>query len=170
MTSDPHQAYAPQPPKRGMSTGKKVGLGCGISTLIFIAFAGGCMAMIGGAANEVDKAVKADASEDARAAKQDVKITTCKLKNDDILGRSVEARVEITNHGKKRANYLVEGEFIDANGNQVDTLTATVQNLAPGTSTSQDFVGLITPDDLKDVTKGTCKVLKVTRDEWSAAN
>lgn len=163
--------YAPQPPKRGMSTGKKVALfGCLPATLLALLVAGGCAAMGGAVLNEVDKSVKADASEDARATKEDVKITGCTLKDDEFLGRDVDARVKITNHGKKRANYLVEGEFLDSKGNKIGELLATVNNLAPGASTSQGFDGLFTSDDLKGVTKGSCSIVNVSRDEWTAAN
>lgn len=166
MTYDPNN---PQQ-KRGMSTGKKVALGCGVPVLLALVFIGGCTALVGGAANEVDKAVKADEADDQRAAKEDVKITVCKIKNEEFVGRSVTSRVSIVNHGDKRANYVVEGEFLDDKGNKVGELLATVENLKPGTSTSQDFGGIFTDADLKGVKQGSCALVKVTRDEWSAAN
>jgi hypothetical protein len=172
VTYDPNYPpqYAPQPPRRGMSTGKKVALGCGIPALVILVFAGGCMALVGGAAHEVDKAAKSDAKEDARAAREDIKITTCKITHDKFLGSEVRARVNITNNGKKRANYLVEGEFLDSKGNKVGELLATVNNLKPGTVSNRDFTGAFTSEDLKGVTKGTCSIVTVSRDEWSAAN
>lgn len=170
MTYQPHVPPAPQ--KQGMSTGKKIALfGCLPITVIGLLIVGGCAAMVGGAAHEVDKSIKADAKEDKRAAAQDVALTSCKIVNSP-LGRELKAKVKITNHGKKRANYLVEGEFLNQKGNQVSDLTATAENLAPGSATGDlEFGGaLISSDQLAGVTKGTCKILKVSRDEWSAAN
>lgn len=159
------------PPKQGMSTGSKIALfGCGGLFVVGALLFGGC-AVIGGAViNEADKAVKKDAQEDKRAAEKDVKLLSCKIVDEEFTGRTLKAKVKITNNGKKRANYLIEGEFKDQKGNQVDSLNASVQNLAPGASTTKDFLGLITSEQLDGVTKGTCEILDVTRDEWSAAN
>lgn len=167
-----HTGYQPPAPKQNMSTGKKIALfGCLPLTVIGILAFGGC-AVIGGAViNEADKAIKKDAKEDARAAKEDVKITSCKIVDQEFIGRELKTKVTITNHGKKRANYVIEGEFLNPKGDKVGELLATVQNLKPGTSTVQDFGGaLITPDDLKGISKGSCSIVEVTRDEWTAAN
>lgn len=164
-------AHPTPPPKQGMSSGGKVALGCGISAVLAAALLfGGCAVLGGAVINEADKAVKADQKEDARAAEKDIKISSCSLTADELLGPHLEAKVKITNNGSKRANYLVEGEFLDQKGDKVGEMLATVSNLAPGTSTTQDFGGLITADNLKDVTKGSCSIVKVTRDEWLAAN
>lgn len=172
MSYDPQQQSPyPPPPKQGMSTGKKIALGCGIPALLIAVTAVGCTALVGGAVHEAGKAVKANASEDARAAKRDVKITKCDLAAASVIG-TLNSQVKITNHGKKRANYLVEGEVLDTNGNKVGELLASVSNLKPGTSTDQDFGGTFTSDDASadSVAGGSCSIVKVTRDEWSAAN
>lgn len=170
MTHVP-QWQQPAPESRPQrSTGKKVFLfGCLPAVALGLIVVGGCTALVGGAAHEVDKAVKQDKKDDVRAKKEDVKLTSCKVEV-SVIGKDVEAEVKITNHGKKRATYLVEGEFNTADGDQVGSLMASAENLAPGASTTQPFAGLFTSDQLKGVTKGTCSVLKVQRDEWSAAN
>lgn len=170
MTYDPN-ASAPTP-RRGMGKGAKFAVyGCAIPAAVALLFLGGCAVLAGGAVHEVDKAVKADEKDDRRALKEDVQVTSCKITN-GVLGRELKTAVKVTNHGTKRANYLIEGEFTDQKGRQVGSLTAAVENLAPGaTSSPQEFGGvLITSDQLKGVTSGTCKILKVSRDEWSAAN
>ena len=169
MTYDPNNV--PNAPKQGMGKGAKVALGCGIPLAVMALFFGGCAALAGSAAHEVDKAVKADEKEDQRAAREDVRVATCKI-TDGPLGRELKTTVKITNHGHKRANYLVEGEFTDQKNQQVGSLTTSVENLAPGaTSAAQEFGGaLISSDQLKGVTSGTCRILKVSRDEWTAAN
>lgn len=163
---------APQPPHRaGMSTGKKVALfGC-LPLLVIggLGFAG-CAVVGGAVVNEVDKSVKADAADDKRAAKEDVDLLHCKIVDEEFVGKGVDAKVKITNNGEKRADYFVEGEFLDQDGNKVEELIATVSELEAGKSSTQDFSGFITDDQLKGVTEGTCKILKVSRDEWSAAN
>jgi hypothetical protein len=167
-----HQAPQPEPQhRRGMSTGKKIALyGCLPATLVGLLVVGGCAVVGGAVADKVDKAVKADESDDKRAAKEDVELLSCKLVNEEFVGKDVKAKVKITNNGDKRANYVVDGEFLDDKGNKVDALLATVENLEPGKSSTQNFGGLFTSDQLEGVDKGECKILKVTRDEWSAAN
>lgn len=162
----------PQPAKPPMSTGRKIALfGCLPVTVLAILTFGGCAVLGGAVINEADKAVKADASEDARAAKEDVKITSCKIVEDEFLGMDLKAKVVITNHGKKRASYIVRGELLDSEQNKVgDELLATVENLAPGKSSTQDFTGLFTSDDFKGVKDASCSVVGVSRDEWLADN
>ncbi len=165
--------YHPNPPpqKPGMPLAAKLALGCGIPAAVFIVFVGGCAALVGGAANEVDKQVQKDKAADARAAKEDVELVSCKVVTDnEIIGPDVEAKVKVTNNGTKRANYWIEGEFLDVKGNQVDSLDAYVENLAPGASTTRDFTGIFVGGQLDGVTKGTCKILDVSRDEFFAAN
>lgn len=170
--SYPYPTPPQQPaPRRGMSTGKKIALfGCLPLTVVALGIAGGCAVIVGSAANEIDKSVKADSAEDKRAAREDVTIRRCDLVTEEYVGRLVKARVHIKNNGNKRANYIVEGEYLDSKGNKVGELLATVNNLAPNTGTEQNFGDAIMPDDLKGVTKGECKIVDVTRDEWSAAN
>lgn len=172
--SQPFPPYQPNPgppPRPGMSTGKKVALGCGIPLVLVMAFAGGCAVLAGTAVNEIDKQVQADKSADVRASKEDVKLLSCKVVTEnDIIGPEVQAKVKVTNHGKKRANYYIQGEFLGEDGNQFDTLDAYVQNLAPGASTVKDFTGTFVPGELQGVDKGECKILDVNRDEFLAAN
>lgn len=164
-----HYGQIPQPPKQGKSTGTKVAIGCGIFAILGVLAFGGCAVVGGVVLNEADKAVKADQKADARA-KKDVELISCEITAEDYIGLNVEAKVKITNGGKKRANYVVEGEFLDQDGNKIDQLLATVDDLAPGSSSTQNFTGLFTTDQLEDVTKGTCKILDVTRSEWLASN
>jgi hypothetical protein len=133
---------------------------------------GGCTLMVGAAVNEVDKSIKADEADDKRAADQDVKITKCEVTEEEFLGKDLSARVEITNNGEKRANYLVEGELLSSDGNKIGELLASVENLAPGKSSSQNFGGLFTSEDLKgvEIGKADCSMVNVSRDEWLAAN
>lgn len=169
MSYDPQYQPPVPPQKKGMGTGAKVALGCGIPAFLALVVLGGCAAFGGAVLNEADKAVKADAADDKRAAKEDVSLLKCEVV-DSVIGPEVKSQVKITNNGKKRANYYVEGEFLKPDGNKVGELVASINNLEPGKSTTQDFSGLITSDQLAGVTKGICKIIDVTRDEWLAAN
>ncbi|WP_235006492.1 DUF4352 domain-containing protein [Nocardiopsis sp. JB363] len=51
----PQQPYQPMPPKQGMSTGKKLGLGCGAFLLLFFLM-GGCMAALSGGSDGSESA------------------------------------------------------------------------------------------------------------------
>jgi hypothetical protein len=168
--SYPYPQPQPQPPRQGMSTGAKIAaFGCGGLAIASLLFVGGCVVIGGAVVNEVDKQVKAEEQADVRAAKEDVKITTCKVV-DSVIGWDIKAEVKITNNGDKRADYYIDGEFLDQDGNKVTELMASVQNLAPGTSSTQNFSGFVTSDQMDGVTKGSCKILDVSRDEWSAVN
>lgn len=57
----PAQGYAPPPPPKKKHTLRNVLLGL---TLLFILVIGGCMALLGGAANEIDKAIKEEEAND----------------------------------------------------------------------------------------------------------
>jgi hypothetical protein len=159
-----HQAPAPEPERRKMSTGKKIAL-FGCLPIIL-----GGLLIVGGCAVLVDKAVTDDAADDKRAAKEDVKLTACEVVNDEFLGKDVKAKVKITNNGDKRATYLVKGEYLDQDGNKVGELLASVDDLGPGKSSTQNFSGLFTSDQFEGVTKGSCTILDVSRDEWLASN
>lgn len=157
--------YPEQPPRKsGMSAGAKIAVfGCALPAALGLLLIGGC-AVVG------DAVINEDIKEDKRAAKEDVKLLSCKITKEEFIGPNIESQVKITNNGKKRADYLVKGEYIDGKGNKVGELLATIDSLAPGTSTTQDFSGLFTSSQLEGVTKGECKILEVTRNEWSAAN
>lgn len=158
-------------PKPGMSTGKKIALfGCLPATLLGVLAFGGCLAVGGAALNEASKSVERSKADDKRAAEEDVELLSCELVDEEFGGKDVKAKIKFTNHGKKRADYFVKGEYLDQKGNKVDELLASVDDLEPGKSSTQNFGGLITSDQLAHVTKGECKILDVTRSEWSASN
>ena len=165
--------YPPQqpvPPQQKMSTGKKIALfGCLPITVLSILVVGGCTVVAGSVLNEVDKSVKADKAEDERAAREDVKIVQCRIVEEEFVGRQLKAQVEITNHGKKRADYVVEGAYTEGKSS-IGELTATTSKLDPGESIKKDFGYLVSGEDLKGVTNGKCELRNVMRDEWSAGN
>lgn len=166
-----HAPYAPLPPKPGMSTGKKIALfGCLPATVLGALLFGGCAVIGATAINEVDKSVKSAKADDARAEKEDVKVAACKV-SESVIGLGLEATVKVTNHGDERADYVIEGEFLAENGDQVSGLLATVTNLAPGKSTTQDFGGvLVSSGQLEKAGDGSCAIVDVSRSEWTAAN
>ncbi|MEU9110584.1 DUF4190 domain-containing protein [Streptomyces sp. NPDC048483] len=124
--------------------------------------------------NEVDKAVdgarkdikheqKQGQVENKRAATEDVKITTCAIKPDGLGGRELDVKLLVTNNGKDRAGYSIEGEAVDQNGDQITTIDAYVSDLNHGAKKRENDAAFAMDDDLKDVTKVTCKILDVDR-------
>ena len=67
-----------QPPKKGMSTGAKIGLGCGIPTVLVVLLMGGCSVLMiastdtdnGGESTEAAEADNGDGGEEGDAAHQ----------------------------------------------------------------------------------------------------
>ncbi|MFJ9849597.1 hypothetical protein [Streptomyces sp. NPDC101150] len=157
----------PQPPatKQGRSTGKKVALGCGIPTALVLLLAGGCAAVVGKTADVVSKDIKreqkTEKAEDQRTADKDVKITTCAVQNGEYGIRELDVRLKVANNGTDRANYLIGGEVLDQDGNQITTVNSLVDDLNHGATKIENRAALATEEDLKGVTKTTCKVLNV---------
>ncbi|MEU9110574.1 hypothetical protein AB0D04_01935 [Streptomyces sp. NPDC048483] len=166
MSTPPQQPYSPAP-KQSMSTGTKIALGCGIPAAFILLLAAGCTAMVGSAANEASKEIKKDQqsskADDQRAAKEDVDITSCAIRPDEFGSRELDVKLLVTNNGKDRASYIVEGEVVDQDSNQVTTIDALVDDLNHGAQKKENDAALATEDDLKGVTKVTCKILDVDR-------
>lgn len=90
-------------------------------------------------------------------ALKDAKVKTCKA---DEFGYA-EAKVEVTNHGKKTAAYIVNVSFENKQGDQLATGTALVNDLAAGQKAVSD-AGAADEVDSKDF---TCRVSSVDRTE-----
>lgn len=156
----------PQPPKK-MSTGLKFALGCGIPTVLGLLVLGGCAVFVGEVADEVDKDLKREQksseAENKRAGAEDVKITDCSVGDDGFGGQELKVKLQVTNNGKDRASYIVEGEVTDQDGNQITTIDAFAKDLNHGKSKTENNVAFATGEDLKGATKVTCKILNVDR-------
>jgi len=107
---------------------------------------GGCLALIGNAANTITK--------DQQSATSDVTIQWCKNVND-----MPTAQLSITNSASVQRSYLVTVAFLDASGTtQVDSGTAAVNDLAPGQAANPQAVAIaIEPEAF-----GTCKITNVS--------
>lgn len=132
-----------------MKTVMKIALGV---VLAFVLLIGGCMALIGGAANEIDKSIK----EDTAAAMSDVKLTDCG--GYDVLD-GPKAKVQIKNSGDAVQDYYVEVTFYDKDENTLGTGNASIENLKPGKTWKGDVTSL---DQVKPHVDFTCKVTDVT--------
>lgn len=163
------QPPAPEPEKKMSGLKKGVLFGCLPLTVVGILAFGGCAVIGGAVVNEVDNAIEAEQKDDHRALREDVKLTGCDIVTDEFFGREVKAKVKVTNNGDKRADYVVTGEFLDDNRDKVEELIAVVDSLEPGKSSTQDFSGLITSDQLKGIKQGSCVLLEVDRSELLAA-
>ncbi|MFG2297684.1 hypothetical protein [Streptomyces sp. NPDC048603] len=184
----PQQPYGqpPMPPqKQGMSTGKKIALGCGIPTVLGLILVGGCTALVGKAADDVSKELdknhdsavvapsgSAKAGDNSKVSQpditQDVKVTSCKVRTGDYGLKELDVKVEYTNSGDRRFTYLAEGEIL-VNGAKKADILSTGQNLAPGQKYTDDKAGGLgysVADDAKSGDKIECKIVKVSRNSF----
>jgi hypothetical protein len=89
----------------------------------------------------------------------DVTVSKCALAANELEGPS--ATLTVVNHSSKQSNYIITVAFDSPDGKtQLDTGTATVENLNPGQTTSVEAPSL--KSDLRNV-QFTCKVADVTR-------
>ncbi|MCX5193656.1 hypothetical protein OOK31_07075 [Streptomyces sp. NBC_00249] len=170
-------AYPPVPgpaPKQGMSTGKKIALGCGIPAVFGLVVVGGCTALVGKAASDaskdLDKNFNSESVDqngakktegDGASALSDVKVASCGVEENQF-GDLVKASIEITNHTKTRYSYIVEGELL-LNDKKISDLNGFTQNLATGQVVTEEFTGHASDLHVKSSDRLTCKVIKVTR-------
>ncbi|WP_329389706.1 hypothetical protein OG625_36985 [Streptomyces sp. NBC_01351] len=181
----PQQPYGQQPPppaKPGMSTGKKIALGCGIPTLLGLILVGGCTALVGKAADDVSKELdkshdsavvgpsgSAKAGDTSKAGEPDItkdlNVASCAVKNGEYGLKELDVKIEYTNSGDRRFTYFAEGEVL-LNGEKKADLISTASNLAPGQKYTDDSAGALAYDVAKAVKPGDkleCKVVKVSR-------
>ncbi|MEV2210061.1 FxLYD domain-containing protein [Streptomyces sp. NPDC050997] len=88
-------------------------------------------------------------------AEGDVKITGCEV---DSLTTWASAEVLITNRTSKKADYIINVEFVNSSGKRLGEALAAVNSLAPGQKSEETAQGL---DTIKG--KIECKVTEVTR-------
>ncbi|RNL64379.1 hypothetical protein EFK50_07595 [Nocardioides marmoriginsengisoli] len=142
--------HLPQPKKK--HTVRNVLL---IMIVVFVAGIAGCLALIGGAANEIDKAIKED---DARAA-QDVTLGACPVKAE--FG-SHAARLTITNSNKAAQTYTGT-VYLNKGGEQVGS--GVILEDVQGGATVKVTVNLYSAGSVElttDQVKGaTCTLRKV---------
>ncbi|MEU9085966.1 hypothetical protein [Streptomyces sp. NPDC048357] len=178
----PQQPYGQQPPlppqKKGMSTGAKWALGCGIPTVLGLVLIGGCTLVVGKAADEVGKEldksydsaqVNPSGGSDAKKGEPDItkdaEISSCAVKTGDYDMKELEVRVTYKNSGDRRYSYLVEGEVL-VNGQKKEDLLSTAQNLAAGQTYTDENAGALgykVAKDAKASDKIECRILKVSR-------
>lgn len=180
----PQQPYGqpPMPPqKQGMSTGKKIALGCGIPAVLGLILVGGCTALVGKAADDVSKELdknfdSAQVGPSASAAggkagdgqpdiTKDVQITKCSIETGDFGNKELKVTVETTNGGDKKYSYFAEGEIL-LNGVKKADIMSAGNNLAPGQKFVDDNAGALgysIAQAAKSSDKVECKMSKVTR-------
>lgn len=182
----PHQPDGHQPPpKKGMGTGLKVALGCGIPTVLGLILFGGCGLLVTEAVDDVGKELDKNhdsavvsPGDDARAPgsskvdepdiTKDVKVTSCAVKVGEYGIKELDLKIEYINSGDRRFNYLAEGE-VTVNGEKKSDIVSTGQNLAPGQKYTDGNSGALAFDVAKSAKPGDkieCKLLKVSRNSY----
>ena len=147
-TQPPQPAPAP-PPQKKKHTLRNVLL---IMLALAVLFIGGCMALIGSAANEIDKSIKADANK-AGGDSKPLTITAGKAFEVDSfhydagwrvvrdgLGGVTVKQLKVTNHRDKKDSALVEIKFWK--GSEVLALVdCTTEPIMPETKVTLSCVG-----------------------------
>lgn len=146
-----HTQAAPvaAPPPKKSHTFRNVMLGF-IAALVLLV--GGCMALIGSAANEVDKSIKAEEAKDAEPGGPDNPLTIEPGKKFSVLGFDYAAGwkvgtdeigdaevtgLKVTNNRDEKDGAIVEIKFMK--GNEVVALVdCTTEQIAVGQTTSVD--------------------------------
>jgi len=116
-----------------------------------------CAATTNSAANSINGAV---ASQEAEAAAKvgDVKLTECKPRTDEITGPQVHVILVVKNSGSEARDYAVQLEYLDAKKVRIDTDTAFIEKVAPGTTARYDE-----PTFLDEGTKAaSCRIVGVS--------
>lgn len=126
-----------------------------IIVVLFVAGIAGCVALVGGAANEVSKSITNDSN---RAAK-DVTLSGCRAEKPQYGYTGFDAKISVHNTEKKTQDYSVEVLYTDASGTRVGDGYAEVDHLAPG-ETGVDNAD--DPDVKGKIASVTCKLGDVT--------
>jgi len=116
-----------------------------------------CAATTNSAVNSINGAV---ASQEAEAAAKigDVKLTECKPRTDEITGPQVHVILVVKNSGSEARDYAVQLEYLDAKKVRIDTDTAFIEKVAPGTTARYDE-----PTFLDEGTKAaSCRIVSVS--------
>ncbi len=91
-----------------------------------------------GSGSSSPAAAKGDAKREASAEAKDVKITRSGVEDHEVWGRAFVTHYEITNHGKGAANYFVQLEFLDGDGDVLGATGVTADKLGPGKTNKGD--------------------------------
>ena len=141
--------YGPAPVQKKSNTWKWVlGILGGLTVLLCLGI-GGCVALLGGAVNEVNQ--------EQNAKRSDVTVTSCTPKPNKFLN-SVDVGYKITNSGQVRRTYLVTFAVNDAAGNRLGEGLGSSLDLDPGQSTEATAAVLL---DKEPSGGGTCVVTDV---------
>ena len=127
-----------------------------IIIVLFVAGTAGCLALIGGAANEIDKSIKRD---DA-AARKDVKLVRCGG-FDSTMEMIGNGTVKVTNSDDKPQDYYIEVTYYAADGSALGTGNGSLENAVPGKTSTVKITSLdsITRAQSQGM---TCKITDVT--------
>ena len=148
------QPYQPVPPHKKRAKWPFVLAGVGVLMLVLL---GGCIALVGAAADKVDDEIEAAASGTPAGVldhAEDVEILSC------LPGEQLpRAQVRVTNNSSEPSTYSIQIAFESPDGVTLyDTGYASVSNLLPGQTSDQDAVALGTvPAD------ATCRLADATR-------
>jgi hypothetical protein len=152
----------PQPQPRKSGAGKILGFGClGIVLLLLVIGILGAVAS-GGGGDPMPGASRASTDSPGKTGRSgaegptgDVRIAACEIES---FTKWPSAKVTITNRGSKTSNYMIQVEFLDANGTRISEGFAATNNLRPGRIAKETAQGTAEASG-----RVTCRVTEVTR-------
>lgn len=123
--------------------GIRLGLATGVvaAALLLTGCGGGGEDTAGGGSSS--SAADSDAKAEAPAASKDAKITGSGFEDHEVWGdHAYVTRYAITNHGKGAANYFVQFEYLDADGDVLGSTGVTADKLGEGKTNTGDAAPL----------------------------
>lgn len=150
-TAPPPQApYYPMPPKK--HTGRTVLIVLGILTVVFLLVMGGCLALLGGAANEIDKSLTEEEANDTPSTLDEGKAFThddfevaagWRVVQDRLFGGATLKGLQVTNGADERRSAQFTFTLIRGKTNLAE-IECDSRQLQPGQSSSMDCISLET--------------------------
>jgi hypothetical protein len=141
----PQGYYQPGPPPKKKHTVRNILL---VLVLLFVLFIGGCMALLGTAANEIDKSIKDEEANDKPTAvaagkaftHDDFKVDAgWKVSKDGLGGVTIEG-LRVTNDSKEARTALFDFTFYKGKENLAE-VTCSSNELQGGESSKLDCFG-----------------------------
>jgi hypothetical protein len=137
---------------------RRIGLvvGAAVAAVVLVSGCGASGDDAAGSGSSSSAAAGGDAkAEEAPAAAKDVKITGSGFEDHEVWGdHAYVTQYEITNHGEGAANYFVQFEYLDADGDVLGSTGVTADKLGEGKTNKGDAApleGEITNGKIADI-------------------
>lgn len=162
----PYSPYSqPQLPPKKSNKGLIIGLIVGAVVLFGVVVVAVPLIFFGKVFSDLDKSISAYNFDTDQVLSQELEVTfgTFTVVNSEYRDET-KLPVTFRNKGKARKSFTVAVEALNSSGDRIAQDTESVENLAPGQSTSQDMFTYIDETEISALTKATFKVFTATSD------